>query len=61
MLVSAHLVWFGCVVTAAILKFSAAKKIGSRGCSGKMANFGTSLLGPENQGYVSYDVCDDGP
>jgi hypothetical protein len=32
-----------------------------RGCSGKMANFGTSLLGPENQGYVSYDVCDDGP
>ena len=32
-----------------------------RGCSGKMANFGTSLLGPENQGYVSYDVCDNGP
>jgi len=28
MLVSAHLVWFGCVVTAAILKVSAAKKIG---------------------------------
>jgi hypothetical protein len=26
-----------------------------------MANFGTSLLGPENWGYVSNDVCDDGP
>jgi hypothetical protein len=32
-----------------------------RGCSGKMANFWTSFLGNENQGYVSNGVCDDEP
>ena len=31
----------------------------NRGCSGKMVNFESCYLGPENQEYESNGVCDD--
>jgi hypothetical protein len=31
-----------------------------RGCNGKLVNFGTIELGPENRDYDSNSVCEDG-